>query len=379
MYGLLVALHRYVGLTIALFLVVVGLTGSIIAFHAELDAWANPDLFYAPEGLRLSTTELVRRVEAADARVHVAFVEVDVKPGRSAALFVEPRAGMIDVDYNQVFADPSSGEVLGRRSHGSCCFDRRAIVPFLYNLHRRLSMPGHWGEWLLGGIAILWLIDCFISLALAAPRKIFSLRRWRTALGVRWKATAYRMTFDWHRASGLWTWLVLGILAFTSIYLNLGDEIVKPLTGAVSTLSPTPYDQPRAVVDPSLGQRSFDDILQLSERTGELVDRGYAPTGIYYDREAQIFMVDFENTSPFMFGFAWAAFDAITGRLIGTQLPGAGSGGDVFLQLQFPLHSGKIGGLAGRIFIAVMGVAIAVLSITGIVIWLKKRRARWAR
>ena len=49
MYGLLVALHRYVGLTIALFLVVVGLTGSIIAFHSELDAWANPDLFHAPE------------------------------------------------------------------------------------------------------------------------------------------------------------------------------------------------------------------------------------------------------------------------------------------------------------------------------------------
>jgi uncharacterized iron-regulated membrane protein len=376
MYGLLVALHRYVGLTIALFLVLVGLTGSIIAFHWELDAWANPDLFYAPEGPQLSAAELVRRVEATDPRIQVAFVEVNIKPGRSAALLVEPRAGVAGVDYNQVFANPSSGEVLGRRRYGSCCFERRAIIPFLYNLHRRLSMPRHWGEGLLGGGAILWLLDCVVALALASPRQVFSLHRWKAALGVRWTASAYRITFDLHRAVGLWTWLVLGVLAFTSIYLNLGDEIVRPVTGAISTLSPTPYDRVRPDTDPATARRSFDDILQLSEGTGELVDRGYAPTGIYLDREAQIFMVDFENTTQFMFGFAWAAFDATTGKLIATQLPGAGSRGDVFLQLQFPLHSGKIGGLTGRIFISVMGVAIAMLSITGILIWLKKRRAR---
>src|SRR5262245_51096456 len=109
MYGLLVALHRYVGLTIALFLVLFGVTCRFIAFHGQLDAWANPDLFHAPGGDHLSTTELVQRVEAADPRVQVAFVEVDVKQGRSAVLFVEPRAGVTGVDYNQVFADPSSG------------------------------------------------------------------------------------------------------------------------------------------------------------------------------------------------------------------------------------------------------------------------------
>jgi uncharacterized iron-regulated membrane protein len=379
MYGLLVALHRYVGLTIALFLVVASLTGSIIAFHKELDAWANPDLFYVPERLDLPTTELVRRVEATDPRIHVAFVEVSVEPGRSAAIFVEPKADVTGLEYNQVLVDPSSGQILGRRDHGGCCLQPRAAIPFLYNLHRRLSMPGHWGDWLMGGVAILWFFDCFVALALGSPRHIFSARRWRTALGVRWRSSGYRITFDLHRAAGLWTWLVLGVLAFTSIYLNLGEEIVRPATGAISTLSPTPYDQARAPADPSLGQRSFDEIVQLSAKTSELVDRGFAPTGIYYDREAKIYLVDFENKSPFMFGFAWAAFDASTGRLLGTQLPGVGSSGDVFLQLQFPLHSGRIGGLAGRIFISIMGVAIAMPSITGILIWSKKRRARIKR
>jgi len=54
-------------------------------------------------------------------------------------------------------------------------------------------------------------------------------------------------------------------------------------------------------------------------------------------------------------------------------IPGTGTAGDMFLQLQFPLHSGRIAGVPGRIFISFMGLVVAGLSVTGIVIWLKRR------
>jgi uncharacterized iron-regulated membrane protein len=53
-----------------------------------------------------------------------------------------------------------------------------------------------------------------------------------------------------------------------------------------------------------------------------------------------------------------------------------GTAGDIFLQVQFPLHSGRIAGLPGRILISAMGLAVAILSVTGVVIWLRKRSAR---
>jgi uncharacterized iron-regulated membrane protein len=49
---------------------------------------------------------------------------------------------------------------------------------------------------------------------------------------------------------------------------------------------------------------------------------------------------------------------------------------DVFTELQVPLHSGQIAGLTGRIVIAAAGIAVATLSITGVVIWLRKRASR---
>ncbi|MDR9259202.1 PepSY-associated TM helix domain-containing protein, partial [Burkholderia multivorans] len=46
------------------------------------------------------------------------------------------------------------------------------------------------------------------------------------------------------------------------------------------------------------------------------------------------------------------------------------------MQAQFPLHSGRIAGVAGRVAVSVLGIVIAMLSVTGICIWVKKRTAR---
>ena len=68
--------------------------------------------------------------------------------------------------------------------------------------------------------------------------------------------------------------------------------------------------------------------------------------------------------------------DGATGALQGGRVPWEGTAADIFMQLQFPLHSGRIAGLPGRVFLSVMGVVVALLSATGIIIWLKKRAGR---
>ena len=69
-------------------------------------------------------------------------------------------------------------------------------------------------------------------------------------------------------------------------------------------------------------------------------------------------------------------YDGRSAALIGEEEPWEGTVADVFSQLQFPLHSGRIVGLPGRIIVSIMGIAVAMLSITGLVIWWKKRKAR---
>jgi uncharacterized iron-regulated membrane protein len=42
------------------------------------------------------------------------------------------------------------------------------------------------------------------------------------------------------------------------------------------------------------------------------------------------------------------------------------------------LHMAQVFGWPYRLFVALLGVAVAMLSVTGVLIWLKKKRARQA-
>ena len=75
-------------------------------------------------------------------------------------------------------------------------------------------------------------------------------------------------------------------------------------------------------------------------------------------------------------GNAWLYLDDHSGALVGQVVPGEGSAGDVFMQSMFPLHSGRILGLAGQILVSLLGLAVAGLGLTGLIIWARKRRAR---
>ena len=75
-------------------------------------------------------------------------------------------------------------------------------------------------------------------------------------------------------------------------------------------------------------------------------------------------------------GPALLYYDGGNGSLLGGQVPWQGTAADIFVQAQFPLHSGRILGLPGRILVSVMGLVVATLSVTGVVVWARKRRAR---
>lgn len=55
------------------------------------------------------------------------------------------------------------------------------------------------------------------------------------------------------------------------------------------------------------------------------------------------------------------------------------SGCDVFLQWQWPLHSGRVFGWTGRILVFISGLLCMLLYVTGVIRWLQKRKAKKSR
>ena len=69
MRSILVLLHRYIGLATAIFLALAGLTGSVLAFHHELDEWLNPQFYQTDHAAtaRMDGPSLIERLEAKGA------------------------------------------------------------------------------------------------------------------------------------------------------------------------------------------------------------------------------------------------------------------------------------------------------------------------
>ena len=43
------------------------------------------------------------------------------------------------------------------------------LMPFLYRIHRQLALPGKLGTWILGTVALVWTLDCFVGFFLTLP------------------------------------------------------------------------------------------------------------------------------------------------------------------------------------------------------------------
>ncbi|SAL65226.1 PepSY-associated TM helix domain-containing protein [Caballeronia peredens] len=385
---ILVRLHRWLGVATALFLLVSGLTGAIIAWDHEIDALLNPSFFHArTDGPALPPLELARRVEAADPRVEVTYLPLGVEPGHTAQLMVMPRIdpgtkAPYDVAYNQIAVDPATGQVQAQRMWGAISLARIDLMPFLYKLHYTLHLPivGGFdvGTWLIGIVGIMWLFDSGIALVLSFP----SVKAWRKSFAFRVKRGGYALTFDLHRSGGVWIWGLLLVMALTSISMNLADPVMRPVVSLFSKLTPSFTENAELVRAGAPGQppATREQILNAAARDARRENLTGPMGALYYAPMFQAYGVGFfepgREHGDVGLGNAWLYYNGRTGALAGSSIPGRGSAGDIFMQAQFPLHSGRIAGIAGRILVSAVGVAVAVLSATGLIIWLRKRAAR---
>ncbi|MGH8727716.1 MAG: PepSY-associated TM helix domain-containing protein [Burkholderiales bacterium] len=409
-----VLVHRCAGLAIALFLIFSGLTGAVISWDHELDEWLNPDLFEtASKGKPVAPLELAARIEAADLRASVSFVPLQHEEGHTAIFGVDAKLNpatseLYDIGYNQVFVDPVTGEVQGKREWGAVSLASENLMPFLYKLHFTLHIPqmwgiDSWGVWLLGIVALIWMLDCFVGFYLTLPMKRRHAgtvntetsdrgllgsnpnrswwQRWKPA----WQVKSNRLNFDLHRAFALWTWALLFVVAFTAASLNLYRELFFPVLSTVSEVTPGPFEvrTPRPINEPIERKISYARIIEDAKadaaRCGWREPAGFA----FYSPGFGVFGVGFHEPGNDHgsggLGVKTLYYDGQDSHYLGDRIPWQGTAADIFNQLQFPVHSGRILGIPGRILISGIGLVVATLSVTGIVIWLRKRRQRVAR
>jgi uncharacterized iron-regulated membrane protein len=380
--------HRYLGLALLAFLLLAGLTGSMLAFYPQLNALSAPALFQAspPAGATnlldpLALREhLLRQLPGVRANQ----LPLRVESGRTVMFPVVPAQPEGD---DEVYVNPYSGAVQGQRRWGDIGQGNRNLLPYLYRIHYCLTVDGS-GQILLGGVAMLWLIASALGLVLTVPstgrNAAARWRLWRTALRPQCSGGALRISFSLHRAAGLWLCPMLMVMAWSAVGLTLNGQVYQPVMRTLLG-SEKPVVQPLAQPRPKPGMTwpqalsTARDLMreQLHAR-GELVEWEDA---LIYDPARGAFAYRVHTSADIGIRRAHTTIwlDGESGSLRAFQPTAGATAGDTVSAWLFALHRADLGGTAYRWFECLFGLVLSGLVLSGGIVWWKKRHARRLR
>ncbi|WP_448662571.1 PepSY-associated TM helix domain-containing protein [Sphingomonas sp. CJ20] len=348
--------HAAMGLLAGALLYFVCLSGTVLVFYQQ---WQRAEQLDAPEMTRIDPDAVQRGVAAVLAS----------ERGKPATthLYVHlpvpelPRT-TITTDSQAVHLDAQGRIAAPEQNHWS---------EFLYGLHYTLHLPGIFGITLVGILGML-MVALAVTGLLAHPR-IF-----RDAFRLRTRSSGGVALADWHNRLSVWT-LPFGLaIAITGAVIGLGsitayalaqryyggdlEAVYAPVFGGEG--KPNAAKAPLADVATPLRymQQHFPDV-PVTYVT--LHDPGTA---------GQHVQIIGGPPRRLIFG-EYYAFDA-AGRFHGTAGLADGAIGKQAAASNYKLHFGNYGGLPVKIAYCLFGLALTIVSATGVYIWLGKRRRR---
>lgn len=378
--------HRWVGLVMAVFLIIAGVTGSMMAFFHELDVALNPELMSVspptPGAPLLDPIALHERLKA----------QLPGKKLDAVVLELDPRLAVnYWIDDRETFVDPYTGKILGSREFGAIREGKVNLLTFMYVLHFSLSL-GDVGIWIFGAVALLWTLDCYVGAYLTFPQPVKRapgtaqrswLRRWLPA----WLLKAgqlFSVVFTWHRASGLWVWGFLLVFAWSAVALNFGEQVYGPV---MNSLWPAPKELELPHLSPPRAQPKLD-FTAAREHARRLMAEESRRRGFHVFNERSLFHEPEHGSYSYTvessldigprLAETYVVFDSDDGRLLKFDAPTGQSARSTFDRWLVALHFGAVRelGVAYRAFVSVLGVLVTLLSVTGVWIWLRKRQKR---
>lgn len=380
-------LHRWVSLMAGLVLVVLGLSGSLLVWQAELDAALNPGWFRALPSCEAPTPEQpVARVLAVLERA---------APGRQAGIVVAPHeAGAAYQVWErrdgqgvrrEHFIDAACGRYLGFRDRGVVRWDAAHVVPTVYELHRYF-WSGESGATVAGTGGLVLFGLGLTGLVLAWPRQALRFASWRRVLTIRWEAAPARRWWDVHRTVGLWLLPLLLLISLTGAALVFGNTA----RAWVSAVLPMQADARMARAKPAAANDERSDAASkepIETRAAALspdewvavaqqqfpaarwsrvtmpVGKGPVEVRLLQPGEPR---ADTGNTRVRL---------SPQGAVLNRYDPLNAPAGNVLLNWMFPLHSAEAFGWALRGVWSVFGLVPALLLGTGLWLWWRRRRA----
>ena len=346
--GFWLQVHKWIGITLAVLIIPLCLTGSALVWGEWVDGIANPQRYPDSGEAALAPSvyaEAARGAAQPGERLQsLAFPDGN---GSVQAMLIKPAEGGGRPSRATIYLDPASGQLIERAQGMS------GIVGVFHQLHGSLLIPGV-GRQIVGWIGVLMLISSLTGIWLWWP-VTGSVRR-----GFRWRRQP-TTNANLHYLGGFWIAIPLAMLSFTGAWISfpvffgglIGATVQQgpggpPGAGQAQPLAET-HLSPEAALAVARGQGHLAQITFPKERTPEW-------TVVYTDDD----------------GRTETKVNDVTGAAVPAPPPPP----EPFARLMRRLHDGTGMGPVWQTVIFVGGIIPAGLGVTGVIMWWRTRKWR---
>ncbi|MEJ0025309.1 MAG: PepSY-associated TM helix domain-containing protein [Rhizomicrobium sp.] len=371
---ILFQVHMWIGLVLGVLFVALGLSGSVLVYHEELDGLSAPPPRASATGVPqpLDAVLAAARQTAPDAKGNV-FLTLPQEPGDPAMIRFLPAqrdgagrgAARRPQQSATVFVDPVSAKAIGTRASAMS-----PLVQFAHDLHGGLLL-GRDGRPLVGWLGIGMVILGLTGLVLWWPKP----HLWKYAFLVRRTARGLRFHRELHAAVGIWGFVVFILVSFTGVGIAF-PETLRAATGGGATPAFNLRTGPE--VEPVHGAPRIgaDEAVRVALAA---VPGGVPRSVMLPGRKTQAISVALASTAGRTPLQTMVYVDPYRATVMAVRDPGSLSFADGFVAWQRPVHDGDpLLGPVWRFLVFLSGFLPLVFVVTGVTMWIKKRRAHIA-
>lgn len=375
----LYALHSWVGVITGILLFVIAFTGAVAVFaRPELKVWGNEvirgEIPFQPQKIAAVVDQYAKQVGPE----YLEEVHLDLPSPRFSA--------STRVIYEGHFEKPDGGE-----EHRGTVFQLHPseltlikewdmdeffnssqldMSVFLAHFHADLHLGRPIGLILTGLLGLTLMIS--IVTGIFIHRKILA-----QLFTFRVSKTFSLMLNDGHKVMSIWAVLFHSVIAFTGAFLGLATVILVPAAAYVGFNG----DQEKLVETFTAVKPPVLAHVQQPTKLGDILERSAKDRPDLTFNRLTVMGYGDQNALVYVFGAGSAQlggetliYKGATGEFVRSQANFGrleGVTGKI-LDAMFPLHFGNFGGLLVKTVWAILGIATALLPITGLMLWIER-------
>lgn len=379
-------LHLWLGLVCGIIVCILGITGCIYAFQQEISGVAyNKILYIGPRtennkahALPISLLkEKAQQVLGKDRPITYittypgtaerSWEFMCYQPGDDKALSLFRSIKT----YRSVFINPYDGSITGQINY------LREFFAIDKGIHTSLLLNPKYGEPVTGTATLLFIVLLISGLIMWYPKK-WNKKGVDASFKIKWKAKWKRINYDLHNVLGFYVCIIAFIIACTGLVISF--NWFRSLVYVAASASVTPPDFKTYYSDTTKNDapQSLDIAFDKTNTLYPGAARIGLVTPLPSDNKSVI-TVSAYRIKDVYYNEDNLSFDQATGKLLGTQLYAKQNSGVKMITMNYDIHIGAIGGIVGKIIAFLVSLICASLPVTGVIIWLNKKKKKRKR